>query len=822
MYEALHRDLGKRFALKLLHDAVSVGARQRFLLEARAMARILHPNSVAVFDVDVHAEVPFLVMELLEGEDLARHCGRQGPLSVQHTADVLVPVVAAVSAAHAHGIVHRDLKPSNVFLATRASGITPKVLDFGIAKASLAEPSEALTASGVLLGTPHYMSPEQAHGGMPVDVRSDQYSLGVLLYECVTGRQPLQGVGLLALIAQLLQGAFPRPRTLAPQLPLAFEQLILRSMALSPDERFASAAALGAALLPFASAEVQSAYSVELNGLELPPSAARRSALGAGDTAALGAGDTAALGTSAASWPRTVRPPLVSAPLAASIPRRPELARLAELVQSASSGAGRALFVLGEAGIGKSTLIQAALEQARRDAPECLTAIGHCQEQFSIAEPYAPFLDGLGALLAHDPGAQLRATLQLHAPLWCLQFPAHFAEAATLEQLKRATLGATRERMLREFVEAISRLARLQPLIFVLEDLHWADPASIDLLRCLCRRVARERVLLICSLRIDEAEIGNAPLRALRREVLAHDRCEELTLAAFSREHIRSYLDQLLQPNDFSGALAQCLQARTEGHALFMARLVQYLIDRGDIVSTARGWRLTRPAQELDIELPDSVRGLIQRRLELLDDEQRRVLQYASVEGDEFTTAVLARLLELPEESVQERLAPLRDVHRLVQQLGEDSPAPGCHTLRFRFSHVLYQNTLYGELVSARKRRLHREAAEAYLAQYGLRATELAARIARHFELAQELGRAIEHWLMAGDRALRAYAYREAEHFYGHSLTLVAALPEPERPRLSAVGRRKRAWAHFHQGDLGAAARDLEQALDHARELGDA
>jgi len=266
VYEATHRDLGRRVAIKTLREsyAASPESRRRFLREGQAAAQIRHANVADVFDVAIEEGCPYLVLEYLEGEDLASLVARESPLSLERTSDILVPVVAAVAAAHDLGIVHRDLKPQNIFLAIEHSGVVPKVLDFGISKLADAEASATLTGTGAVLGTPHYMSPEQAQGAEVVDGRSDQYSLGVVLYQCATGRRPLQGVPLYSLIQRTVHGDFPPPRQVHPSLPGAFEQVILQAMARDPERRFPSTRALGQALLPFASAGVRAAYAAEL------------------------------------------------------------------------------------------------------------------------------------------------------------------------------------------------------------------------------------------------------------------------------------------------------------------------------------------------------------------------------------------------------------------------------------------------------------------------------------------------------------------------------------------------------------------------------
>lgn len=254
VYEAVHRDLRKHVAVKVLagslaHDEI---ARQRFLREGEAASRIRHPHVVDVTDVGTEGEHTYLVMELLEGEDLASRIAR-GPLEVQEAVDVMLPVLAGVHAAHQEGITHRDLKPENIFLARqRIGGLVPKVLDFGVSKLATDSKAMALTGTAAVFGTPFYMPPEQVRGARQADHRSDQYALGVVLYEALTGRRPYEGDNVYAILHAIGSGEFPRPRALRPQIPEALEAAILRSMSLDPAGRFASVATFGAALLPFA------------------------------------------------------------------------------------------------------------------------------------------------------------------------------------------------------------------------------------------------------------------------------------------------------------------------------------------------------------------------------------------------------------------------------------------------------------------------------------------------------------------------------------------------------------------------------------------
>jgi len=270
VYEARHEDLGRRVALKVLRaeHLSSTNAVQRFLREGQATSRLHHPHAVGVYDLGSANGAAWLVMELLEGENLGQRLERRGRLSTAETVDILLPVISAVDAAHAQGIVHRDLKPSNIVLAVGPFGEEqPKVVDFGISKLLHDGPMMTgdlggeLTGQAAILGTPMYMPPEQVRGARDANAFSDQYALGVILYRCVTGTPPFQGRDLFETMTAILAGQYPRPRSLEPGLRVEFEAIISRSMRVNPAERFPSLRAFAAALLPFASPAARAAWA---------------------------------------------------------------------------------------------------------------------------------------------------------------------------------------------------------------------------------------------------------------------------------------------------------------------------------------------------------------------------------------------------------------------------------------------------------------------------------------------------------------------------------------------------------------------------------
>jgi serine/threonine-protein kinase len=253
IYRAEHRVLRKPVALKVMESVLleRPDGRPRFLREGQAAAAVKHPNVVDITDVGVWEGRPYLVMELLEGEDLEAYLSRHKPLAEQDVARVLIPVIAGLATAHGAGVIHRDLKPSNVFLSRGPDGeVVPKLLDFGISKlaSSLRSFDPSSTPLGELMGSPMYMSPEAVRGARDLTPQSDQYSLGVILYECVTGRPPFYGDSLLSVLEAVAHGQYESPRRFRPELSTVLEVAILRSMSRDPNDRYPSVRELGRAL----------------------------------------------------------------------------------------------------------------------------------------------------------------------------------------------------------------------------------------------------------------------------------------------------------------------------------------------------------------------------------------------------------------------------------------------------------------------------------------------------------------------------------------------------------------------------------------------
>ncbi|HET7505076.1 MAG TPA: protein kinase [Kofleriaceae bacterium] len=253
VYLGTHIKLRKRVAIKVLNPHLSSTQMvERFHREAITASQIGHEGIAQVTDIGTCGEgEPFLVMEYLEGESLAARLRASGPLAVEDACELGCSILSPLAAAHQAGIVHRDLKPDNVFLVRQSRGEMVKLLDFGISRASGLESEFRLTTTGLVLGTPYYMSPEQARGDSEVTPAADLYAFGVMLYEMLTGDVPIRAENYNQLMYRVMVGDFARPRERRPELPPPLEGIILQAMAQEPEQRPASAAWLEQALLPF-------------------------------------------------------------------------------------------------------------------------------------------------------------------------------------------------------------------------------------------------------------------------------------------------------------------------------------------------------------------------------------------------------------------------------------------------------------------------------------------------------------------------------------------------------------------------------------------
>ncbi len=787
VYRAEDTKLGRYVALKLLApDATrDQSAKRRLLSEAQSASVLNHPNIVTIHAIEEAGGIDFIVMEFVEGETLTAHLANNGALPLPTLLDIGIQIADALENAHTVGIIHRDIKPSNILITPKG---VAKVTDFGLAKLVRLSTDEIdrealtlaanLTGPGIVLGTAAYMSPEQTRGET-LDARSEIFSLGAVLYECATRTRAFSGPSVLAIMHAIAAVDPPPPSKLRPELPREFDMIIERALAKEKRERYSSARDMAESLRNLRSS-ITGAWS---------------------------------------GMPIVYDADLIDRSLPSFVGREPEIQKLEGLLKQTIEGTGRIVFITGEPGIGKTSLSDEFLRRARRQQLGILTSRGRCVEQYGTGEAYLPFLDAMGELLQAPGRERIAAVMRTYAPTWCMELPTAFASSGSLEKLQQDTIGATKERMMREMGDALGMLASASPVVLLLEDLHWADPSSVDLLRHLSQRIGTQRLLIAGTFRPEDVERSGHPLKSYKAEMQVHNLCDEIALDSWNRQHIAVYVDATFSPNDFPGDLTALVHEKTEGHPLFVANLLQYLGERGDLAKSNGRWSLARPLAEMDLAAPESVRAMISKKIDALEPEERRALQYASVEGTEFLSSVTAKLLGVDEIDLEESLARISKSHRLIEMRGEEELPDGTLATRYRFSHALYQNFLYGDLVNKRRVLLHQQAGEQLLRHYGKRAPQIATQLAMHFEQGRDFPRAVEYLIHAGDHAAKLYGYAEAERHYTRALKLAQKLPEDEQPERLSTLYQKRGTVNHALSDFTQAAKDFDNMLEQARVL---
>lgn len=510
--------------------------------------------------------------------------------------------------------------------------------------------------------------------------------------------------------------------------------------------------------------------------------------------------------------------------------RATELAWLEKFLDRALQGHGQVVFVTGEAGSGKSALARAFAEWMQEKHSTLLVTVGTCNAQGGLGDPYLPFREMLGILTgtlvdrtlseagkqrnterlkalgvrsvqvlvevgpelvgAFVPGAALVGALGkavAHKAGW-------MAELDQLAEPKSAASAALdSQRLMEQYANVLNALAKDNPLLLILDDLHWADEASLSLLFHLSRRLEASRVLIVGTYRPDEVALPRRgerhPLEKIVAEITRYAGDVTLDLSAAAAREATTFVELLIdsEPNELDAQFRSTLLAHTSGQPLFTVELLRSLQERGSLVKDADGrWVM---ASTLDWgTLPARVEGVIQERIGRLDETQHDLLRTASVEGVTFIVEVLAQVQQTPLRSLLKELSQnLEKRHRLVYDEGEISVGPE-RLARYQFVHALFQQYLYDELSRGERRLLHGEVARVLEQVYQGQTDEIAAQLAWHYDEAGDGAKAVEYFLIAGERASNQGAMREANRCFDRALELLPPDASEERFR-ALLGR---------------------------------
>lgn len=456
--------------------------------------------------------------------------------------------------------------------------------------------------------------------------------------------------------------------------------------------------------------------------------------------------------------------------------RKDEFARMTGLLQQVRQGKRQVVFVTGEAGIGKTALIDAFCRQVCAENHTTI-ARGQSVEGFGGKEAYYPVLEALGQLCSQNEGDKNTRVLQQKAPSW-------YAQLASLQHADNSPAVARfvkRERMLSEICDAIEAMSAEKTVVLVFEDLHWADLPTLDLLSALARRRGAAKLLLLASYRPADVSTGHHPLKQLKQDLDTHKLCTEAALRPLEKTAVSEYLIQELKQGMPPKGLASFVHQHSEGNPLFMIAMLEHLIAEGFIRQEAGCWLLRTELAEIDMGVPKALSEMIEMQIDRLEPADQRLLEAASLIGVIFPAWGAAAALSGDLEDIEEQFEQLTRRMNFLNPAGHDELPDGTQSAFYVFTHGLYREVLRGRQSPARRARRHRRVAEKLEKLFAGRESDVAPELAMHFEAAAEWVRAAQALCAAAEKALRRGAREESMKLMEHGLRLLENVSERDR-----------------------------------------
>lgn len=820
VYKVKDNKLDEVMALKLLKSEMasvtSIG--ERFRNELKLARKVTHKNVCRLHDFHEQEDTFFITMEYVPGENLKQFVLKKKKLTEEEAIDLAKQICQGLMEAHKLGVVHRDLKPQNILVDPKGQA---KIMDFGIARSMEAK---GMTQTGTIVGTPEYMSPEQAEG-KKANPCSDIYSLGVILYEMVTGKVPFEGDSALSIALKHKTEIPDPPRKLNQEISEDLASVILKCMEKNPEKRYSSAQELFSELESLTRGQPVSAPSKKIK----KPAFLKKE-----------------------KEEEAAQKPVFVA-------RKTELKQLHQFIDNSVSGNGQVAFITGEAGTGKTALIREFTYQAQKNHSDLIISTGKCNAHTGVGDPYLPFIEIMNLLTGdvEEKWAAGLLTKENATKLWDLapltvksllesgpdlvdvfvsgaelvSRSESFSKGPTdwLVQLKKlaerkAALPADstlqQSTLFGQYTRVIQTLARKHPLLLILDDLQWMDTGSSNLLFHLGRQIKGFPILILGAFRPAEVAMGRKgdrhPLDHVVHEFKRDYGDIEVEVGkAEGREFVDAYLDT--EPSSLGEEFRDTLFQQTKGHPLFTIELLRTMQEQGMLVKNKKG-RWTQGAEFNWDKLPARVDAVIQERISRLSENMKDVLTMASVEGEEFTAEVVANLQKMEIRDLVRLLSRELDKrHHLVSSKGIRYVDQRRLSL-YLFQHILFQRYLYNDLDEAERSYLHEEVGKILEELYGDKADDISVHLARHFQEAGSEEKAVHYLHKAGNRAVRLSANDEAISHYNNALALLNTLPEsPERDQLELT--LQLALTVPIQASKGFACPEIKQAVTRARTL---
>ena len=669
VYRVLDLAQGQVCALKILNETMDEQAvRRRFHREFQVLNRFHHPRLVRTYTWGFAEERPYFTMEYLPGKTLEKIIADQVLLArfrASHFFDLVQQIAEGLAYIYAQGAVHRDLKPSNIMVLETEDGIETTILDLGLAKFRHLH-STSITQTGAALGTAEYMSPEQGKG-LRLDHRSDLYSLGIILYEMLTGVPPFSGQNPISVIMKHIREMPPPMDEVNIAVPEETQQIVLKLLAKEPVDRYQSAEEL-VRVLPLE--------------LVLPDDEQRD------------------------VHRKVVRPQFVG--------RESEMKTLRAMLQDVLVGEQRVVLISGEAGVGKSRLVEELLGDARVYDFLSLKSAGR-EEGGQLYGALIDAFQGMANLMGRMPD------------------PVETDKFSVMEH----------------WLQLLKRLRRQKPIVLCLEDIQWLDELSLEFLQYVLRDPEPCPLLLCLTCRWSNLE----PLSEEIQKFIHSNEFAGVTqiqLENLQQEEVGYLAASMLGERSIPSDALQTLFRETGGQPLFVVEAVRTLVNADVVQQNVSGdWQWGEFPETL---LSDDISEVLYRRVATLPAVQQRVLEYACVFLNDFSFELLATIWRGDELELLDVLDDLI-AEGLLTARGESED-------RYRFSQELCRHAIYDRMQNVRRRLLHRKIGNALEETEDVE--ELTGALADHFAAAGERDKAVKYLRLSGKKALEQHAYRQA------------------------------------------------------------
>ncbi len=734
VYKAYDTILERDVAIKIMHPHLlnNQQNKDRLMREARSAAKLIHSNVVTIHEIGEDDHGNYIVMEYVPGTPLSQFIYENDVLDPVRAIKIVNQLLKALQLAHCEGILHRDIKADNILITTNDK---IKILDFGIAKLTK---QDTLTAVGEVLGTIEYMAPEQMMGEA-VDSRCDLYSAGIVLYQLLTRQLPHTGDSPVQILFNKLNEEPIYPSEYNPKIKKTLNEIVLKSIHHDKDQRWTSAE------------DFYNALNSHLSELTTPQSSKKET----------GIDFDFDIDEEDADGDTSLREVFIG--------RKKEFSKLVTAFQKAKNGNGQTVIIKGEAGVGKTSLANKFCAYAEYSDGWILS--GACLYQEGM-DAYLPFIDAIRKFfskenthLKEQDRIALKNLVKTKVPVLA-QFTDRFTTTIISPEMgKEVQDQSNNNNIYEDFTKFVDIVSSICPIVIVIDDLQWADAASLRLFHYLSSHINKFSVVLLGISRSDRYDLQENGKPTYLTDILARmhreDLFEYVDLNKFSRENSDQLINKVLVNTALSDEFYDEIFHETKGNPFFILETVKSLQENGGITLENGIWIDTHI--DFKMEVPSRVEDIFIRRLSTITDEEREILQVAAVAGYKFDPLVVGNILEIP------KIRLLKILERMERELGlihSDSKL-------YRFEHPMLADLLYNEISSLLCQEYHLLIAEYLNKVHGSKLDSMTGDAAEHYRKGGNIDKAIPLLYQAGMRAFKIFAYRESSLFFEHLLDIL-------------------------------------------------